>query len=120
MPRLIDLLVGIQCSDGFSVLITASGRHYNGEVLSEFFSIAIAYLNPQWDWMADVWLWGVLHSVDVGRWQWSARGIVGGSMCGNSHVYLSRFAAAFLAHGKRSAAESSANYDKQSGHVNIF
>ena len=49
MPGLINLLVGIQCSDGFSVLTTASGRHCNGEVLSDFFSIAIAYLNPRLD-----------------------------------------------------------------------
>ena len=41
-------------------------------------------------------------------------------MCGNSHVCLSRFAAAFFAHGKPSTAESSASYDKQSGHVNMI
>ena len=80
----------------------------------------MAYLNPQWGWMADVWLWGMLQSVDVDRWRWSARGIMGGSMCGNSHVWLSRFAAAFVAHGEPSAAEGSANSDKQSEHVNIF
>ena len=80
----------------------------------------MAYLNPQWGWMADVWLWGMLQSVNVGRWQWSARGIVGGSMHSNSHVCLSRFAAVFFAHGKPSTAERSANYNKQSGHVNIF
>ena len=63
---------------------------------------------------------GRLQSVNVGRWQWSARGIVGGSMCGNSHVCLSRFAAVFIVHSELSAAESSANSDKQSEHVNIF
>ena len=45
-----------RCCDGFSVLATASGRHCNREVLSEFFSIVMAYLNPQWGRMADVWL----------------------------------------------------------------
>ena len=37
MPRLIDLLVGMQWSDGFSVLAKACGRHYNGEVPQNFF-----------------------------------------------------------------------------------
>ena len=55
-------------------------------------------LNPLWGWMmADVGLCGMLQSA------------CGGSMCGNSHVCLSRFEAAFLAHGQPRAAESSAN-----------
>ena len=55
MPRLIDLLVGIGVVMG-SVRWQRQVGGSKREVLSEFFSIAMAYLNPQWGRMADVWL----------------------------------------------------------------
>ena len=77
-------------------------------------------LNPLWGWMADVWLCGVLQSVEVDRWQWSDRGIVGAA-CAVIHmcVYLG-LRQRSLAHGEPRAAGSSANSDKQSKHVDIF
>ena len=80
----------------------------------------MAYLNPQWGWMADVWLGECCNQWMLADGSGVPEALWGGSMCGDSHVCLSRFAAAFFAHGKPSTAESSANYDKQSEHVNIF
>ena len=106
MPRLNDLLVGIGAVMGSVYWQRQVGGTVIGKSSQIFFHCDLAYLNLQGGWMADVWLWGMLQSVNVGRWQWSARGIMGGSMCGNSHVCLSRFAAAFVAHSEPSAAEA--------------
>ena len=119
MPRLIDLLVGIGVVMGSVGWQQQVGGTAIGKSPQNFFHCD-GIFEPTVGLDGCCVAGGMLQSMNVGRWQWSARGIVGGSMCGNSHVCLSRFAAAFFAHGEPSTAESSANYDKQSGHVNIF